>query len=652
MMSPTGGELRLDTVAARTAVDRQKNALDAVQYRRAVRGDLGRLLVEPEHVRSGMADETIAFVNPRLDDAKRVAVRKALASPDLHVVVGPPGTGKTTFIGEVVLQALRREHAMRILIASQTHVALDNALELIGKADSSLRILRIGRVETGKVGAGAEQWLVENQLKAWRGEVVERSRRFLDEWASARGMSAKDIGTAGLFEELASVQEQVHDVERRRAELEPIVSSLDAPPAPGSQEESPPAEVSVERTRQFEATDQLDVLAGQLRELEAQRRVVIERLVQRKAARDAKTLRNLSPEEARARADQLLPGATPETEMLRRLLSIQGEWHQRFGRSGEFAAALIARADVVGGTCLGFAGSPGTGDISFDLCILDEASRATPTEALVPMSRSRRWILVGDPRQLPPFVDRVEGDSVDLSDYDLSMELLERSLLDRLVELLPDESTSTLTVQHRMAPAIGRLVSECFYQGALTHARADADDNPFALAVPKRVTWLTTSALTDAREQKVGTSYKNVAEIRVIRSFLKRLQWVAGGLKRDLSVVLLAGYAEQCDQLSRTIAALAVECERLSIEVHTVDSFQGREADVAIYSVTRSNPERRLGFLGDLRRLNVALSRGKELLVIVGDSAFCREARGENPLKPVLEYVERTIDDCAVVEAE
>jgi superfamily I DNA and/or RNA helicase len=172
------------------------------------------------------------------------------------------------------------------------------------------------------------------------------------------------------------------------------------------------------------------------------------------------------------------------------------------------------------------------------------------------------------------------------------------------------------------------------------------------MASHARVTWLTTSALADAREQKVGTSYKNLAEIRVLRNLLKRLQWVAEGLKRDLSVVLLAGYAEQCDQLSRTIAALAVECERLSIEVHTVDSFQGREADVALYSVTRSNPDRQLGFLGDLRRLNVALSRGKELLVIVGDSAFCREARGENPLKPVLEYIERTTDDCVVVEAE
>jgi hypothetical protein len=115
--------------------------------------------------------------------------------------------------------------------------------------------------------------------------------------------------------------------------------------------------------------------------------------------------------------------------------------------------------------------------------------------------------------------------------------------------------------------------------------------------------------------------------------------------------VLLAAYTEQCERLDRTVAALAPECPMLDIEVHTVDSFQGREADIAIYSITRSNQENRLGFLGDERRLNVALSRAKELLVLVGDHSFCRVARGENPLKPVLEHIERQRDDCAIVDA-
>ena len=137
-----------------------------------------------------------------------------------------------------------------------------------------------------------------------------------------------------------------------------------------------------------------------------------------------------------------------------------------------------------------------------------------------------------------------------------------------------------------------------------------------------------------------------------MRELIKRLHFVVKGRGRDAkTVVLLAAYTEQCERLDRTVAALAPECPLLNIEVHTVDSFQGREADIAIYSITRSNEENRLGFLGDERRLNVALSRAKELLVLVGDHTFCRIAKGENPLKPVLEHMERQRDDCAIVDA-
>src|SRR5439155_7503572 len=128
--------------------------------------------------------------------------------------------------------------------------------------------------------------------------------------------------------------------------------------------------------------------------------------------------------------------------------------------SWEFKAALMARAQVVGATCIGFAGAAGTLEAQFDLCIVDEASRATPTEALVPMARARRWILVGDPRQLPPFVDDAVKRKTNLADYRLTHEQLEGTLLDRMLALLPDECQTALTIQHRMAPPIGTLVSD------------------------------------------------------------------------------------------------------------------------------------------------------------------------------------------------
>jgi superfamily I DNA and/or RNA helicase len=89
----------------------------------------------------------------------------------------------------------------------------------------------------------------------------------------------------------------------------------------------------------------------------------------------------------------------------------------------------------------------------------------------------------------------------------------------------------------------------------------------------------------------------------------------------------------------------------LSLEWNTVDAFQGREADICVYSVTRCNDRGSIGFLRDARRLNVALSRGRSGLVIVGDHVFCRGAREPNPLRTVLEYIDGHSADCKIEEA-
>lgn len=88
----------------------------------------------------------------------------------------------------------------------------------------------------------------------------------------------------------------------------------------------------------------------------------------------------------------------------------------------------------------------------------------------------------------------------------------------------------------------------------------------------------------------------------------------------------------------------------LTLDVHAVDSFQGQERDVVIYSVTRSNADNELGFLRSERRINVALSRAKDALIVVGDHRFCRRARdGDNPFALVLEHVEKH-EGCTLVE--
>ena len=357
-------------------------------------------------------------------------------------------------------------------------------------------------------------------------------------------------------------------------------------------------------------------------------------------------LLRLKPEELEQKSNSLIDPNTPDAKMLQRLIAIQAEWFDQFGRNEKFNAPLIKRSQLVAGTCIGI--SRDIQDIEFDLCIIDEASKATATEVLVPIARSHRWILVGDPKQLPPFRDEASRDSDFLDKYELTQDDIRETLFDRLLRTLPDGCRQMLTIQHRMVAPIGNLVSECFYEGQLKSARTDVDQD-LTKVLPQPVCWLTTTKLPNNREQSASSSFDNACEVKVIVQFLKQLNQIAVQTEKKYSVAVLTGYAAQVKLLDRNLASELNNWQALTVECNTVDAFQGREADIAVYSVTRSNKEGKVGFLRDAERLNVALSRGKVGLLIVGDHSFCRTL-SNNPLHQVLDYVERHPENCALKE--
>jgi superfamily I DNA and/or RNA helicase len=120
--------------------------------------------------------------------------------------------------------------------------------------------------------------------------------------------------------------------------------------------------------------------------------------------------------------------------------------------------------------------------------------------------------------------------------------------------------------------------------------------------------------------------------------------------REKYEVAILTGYTAQRKLINRRLNSEIESLQALHIECNTVDAFQGREADIAIYSVTRSNKKGELGFLKKKERLNVALSRGRIGLVIVGDHYFCSTAP-HNPLGEVLKHIERHSDSCCLKEA-
>jgi hypothetical protein len=160
------------------------------------------------------------------------------------------------------------------------------------------------------------------------------------------------------------------------------------------------------------------------------------------------------------------------------------------------------------------------------------------------------------------------------------------------------------------------------------------------------ITWYTTSKEHRRSERPVRNTFENLLEVEWARAVLDRLERAAHRQARRISVAVIAGYAAQVKRLSEMTERNASDWPSLQISCNTVDAFQGKQADVCIYSVTLSNRRGKLRFLKEKPRLNVALSRARSALILIGDHHFCRTAKGFNPFRPVIEWVESHPDSC------
>ena len=152
---------------------------------------------------------------------------------------------------------------------------------------------------------------------------------------------------------------------------------------------------------------------------------------------------------------------------------------------------------------------------------------------------------------------------------------------------------------------------------------------------------------------EIGSKF-NPCEARIIEQQLESLEADLRGRESKKGVAIITGYSAQVDLLERTLDVRDENrWQALDIEINTVDAFQGREQDIVFYSVVRSNNRNEIGFLSDARRLNVALSRGRELLFIVGDHRMVASAfsGGINPFREVIAHIAGNPNECKLVEA-
>lgn len=294
-------------------------------------------------------------------------------------------------------------------------------------------------------------------------------------------------------------------------------------------------------------------------------------------------------------------------------------WHQKLDRLKSRATEIECRinqqlfgeARVIASTLTGSANRVMTGQ-KFTTLFIDEAAQALEAACWIAIRRAQRVVLAGDHCQLPPTIKSLEA----------MRGGLQKTLMERIVENKPDTVT-LLRTQYRMNERIMKFSSYWFYGGMVEAApevmhRGILDyDEPMA--------WIDTSG-TEAYEQFVGESFGriNKREAQLTLTFLKEYFEKVGKqriLDESIDVGIISPYRAQVQYLRQEIKRSDFfRPFRRLISVNTVDGFQGQERDIVIISLVRSNSEGQIGFLSDLRRMNVAITRARMKLIIMGNA--------------------------------
>jgi len=264
-----------------------------------------------------------------------------------------------------------------------------------------------------------------------------------------------------------------------------------------------------------------------------------------------------------------------------------------------FKEKKIKETKIILATC-STGGSEILENHNFDLCILDEASQAPIPLALITMLISARMILVGDSNQLSPIVKNRKAINLGLKD----------TLFEYIQKEKPQNGTM-LKTQYRMREKILSFPNEQWYGGkiksdkkVLSYKNILKKTSPFG---ESEVVGIDTGGLFKENLTKEDHSWKNLKEARYIK---KIIDYLEEKKVKPSAIGIISPYKAQTKEIKKKIK---------EIEVHTVDGFQGREKDLIIISLVRSNKNKNIGFLSDEKRLNVSLTRAKKHLIIIGD---------------------------------
>lgn len=304
----------------------------------------------------------------------------------------------------------------------------------------------------------------------------------------------------------------------------------------------------------------------------------------------------------------------------------------------ELADIFLKDIRVIFGTLIGIDSYRDRGMV-FDLVIVDEAGRAFLSELSVSLNKAKKIILVGDHKQLAPVVK--EEIEPFLYQVKITKEQAKESFFGRFYERMQESNKENLyhflNTNYRSHCDICRLYSETFYEDKLHTPSFLRREHNLDL-YSSSVILLSTSQLKnkEAKQDENEFGWYNLCHIDIIKKELEKIQKELKEKRYKKNIGIITPYRLQAKKLKKALSGA------INVDIGTVDSFQGSDRDIIIYDSVRSGEDKNIKFISDEKRLNVSLSRAKELLIIVGDTDFLYSATTQdtnNPFKDILETI-------------
>jgi len=628
-----GSKLRLVSRAEKGSYSRRRAAVERILDDKAVVPGLinyfDRLPAVPLAPASYPAPEQADLEQysegeKKLNASQKEAFRRVLGHGPISLLQGPPGTGKTWFIAALLHHLMAHERVRRILLVSQAHEAVNNALEKAQELCQSKGLA----FDAVRIGADSA---VSEDIRHLHSASIEQAYRdrFKAEMAGRVMRLAASLGLPQAFaqdmlalhQQLGLLHQRLLQLQRRGGhEDEKTLASLDARARAVAETFF---DIAADVYGIAEATDP----ALLLEQLEA---VIV----------------------ARHEVHSV-----DAVERLRGLIRLSEDWIDTLGSpDANFAEFLAKSRTVVAGTLvgIGYRGAGITQNV-FDWVIIDEAGRASSSELAVAMQAGQRVLLVGDHKQLPPMFSHQVRDAVaqqfgcgdDGAIFQSDFERVFDSAYGRQVGV-------TLLSQYRMAPDIGELVSTCFYDGRLETGRGapPAYYERLPEHLGQQVTWVDMSTLGARghhQQSEDESDTWNKAEAKVVMQILRQIVEADDFMEKLLpdlkpqepAIGIICMYDKQreiIDQMKSEAAWLG-DLRHL-VKIDTVDSYQGKENRIVILSTVRNHPNGRVGFMWRPNRINVGVSRAMERLYVVGARKMWQGRNAGLPLGRVLSKIE------------